>query len=128
MLSEFDTNSIEALPALELSLMDLRGLKTGPPDDSNVKPRILLLCGSMKVRSFSKLLTTEAARLLQHIGAKTMIFDLSGLSLPDGVPVDHPQVLELRNLVMCQTVIVVSYRTGDTSLMLSECLRVLEGK
>ncbi|WP_452583869.1 NAD(P)H-dependent oxidoreductase, partial [Rhodococcus pyridinivorans] len=64
------------------------------------KPRILLLYGSTRERSFSRLLTEEAARLLQHFGAQTRIFDPSGLPLPDDVPVEHPKVQELRELVL----------------------------
>ncbi|WP_231977400.1 arsenical resistance protein ArsH [Pseudomonas sp. URMO17WK12:I11] len=69
-------------------------------DSSNVKPRILLLYGSTRERSFSRLLTQEAARLLQYMGAETVIFDPSGLPLPDDAPVEHPKVQELRNLVL----------------------------
>ena len=62
-------------------------------------PKILLLYGSLRERSFSRLLTFEAERLLQHFGAETRVFDPSGLPLPDGAPVDHPKVQQLRNLV-----------------------------
>lgn len=100
-MSEFDTDSTETFPALDLSLMDLPNTdKLGLADASNVKPRILLLYGSTRERSFSRLLTLEAARLLQHMGAETMIFDPSGLPLPDDAPVDHPKVKELRDLVL----------------------------
>ena len=62
--------------------------------------QILLLYGSNRERSFSRLLTQEAARLLQLMGAETVIFDPSGLPLPDDAPVDHPKVQELRDLVL----------------------------
>lgn len=61
-------------------------------------PRILLLYGSIRERSYSRLLTEEAARLLQHFGAETRIFDPRGLPQPDGAPIDHPKVQELRAL------------------------------
>jgi arsenic resistance protein ArsH len=61
-------------------------------------PRILLLYGSLRERSFSRLLTFEAQRLLQSLGAETRIFNPAGLPLPDGHPDDHPKVQELRNL------------------------------
>lgn len=61
-------------------------------------PRILLLYGSLRQRSFSKLLTLEAQRLLDAMGAETRIFNPEGLPLPDGHPEDHPKVQELRNL------------------------------
>lgn len=65
---------------------------------STRRPRILLLYGSLRERSYSRFLTQEAARLLEHFGAETRIFDPSGLPLPDGAPTDHPKVRELREL------------------------------
>ena len=62
------------------------------------KPRILLLYGSLRERSFSRLATEEAARLLQFFGAETRIFNPSGLPLPDDCDPDHPKVVELREL------------------------------
>jgi arsenic resistance protein ArsH len=61
-------------------------------------PRVLLLYGSLRQRSYSHFLTLEAARLLESFGAETRIFDPSGLPLPDGAPEDHPKVEELRGL------------------------------
>jgi arsenic resistance protein ArsH len=64
-------------------------------------PRILLLYGSLRERSFSRLAVEEAARLLQLFGAETRIFDPSDLPLPDQVKGDdHPAVHELRALSM----------------------------
>lgn len=100
-MSEFDIDPAEAVPALDLSLMDLPTAdKLNLADASNVKPRILLLYGSTRERSFSRLLTQEAARLLRYMGAETVIFDPSGLPLPDDAPVEHPKVQELRDLVL----------------------------
>jgi arsenic resistance protein ArsH len=62
------------------------------------RPRILLLYGSVRERSFSRFLTVEAARLLETFGAETRIFNPSGLPLPDDAPAEHPKVLELRDL------------------------------
>ena len=64
------------------------------------KPRILLLYGSNRARSYSRLLTEEAARLLEQFGADTRIFNPSGLPLPDDAPEGHPKVQELRELVL----------------------------
>jgi arsenic resistance protein ArsH len=61
-------------------------------------PRILLLYGSLRVRSYSRLLTEEAARLLEAFGAETRVFNPRDLPLPDSVPADHPKVQELRSL------------------------------
>jgi len=64
-------------------------------------PRILLLYGSLRERSYSRLATEEAARLLRFFGAETRIFDPSDLPLPDQIPGDdHPAVNELRELSM----------------------------
>ena len=61
-------------------------------------PRILLLYGSLRKRSYSKLLALEAARLLGAMGAETRLFDPAGLPLPDAEPETHPKVQELREL------------------------------
>ncbi len=63
-------------------------------------PRILLLYGSLRQRSFSRLLAEEAARLLRRMGAETKFFNPSGLPLPDDAADTHPKVAELREL--CQ--------------------------
>jgi len=86
----------EQLPNLDLALFDTPPAATR---SSEHKPRILLLYGSTRERSFSRLLVEEAARLLEHFGAQTRIFNPSGLPLPDDVPVEHPKVQELRDLV-----------------------------
>ena len=72
------------------------GLGTDQPP-----PHILLLYGSLRERSFSRLCVEEAARLLQLFGAETRIFDPHDLPLPDQVAGDdHPAVHELRELSM----------------------------
>lgn len=64
------------------------------------RPRILLLYGSVRERSFSRLATREAARILERLGAETRIFNPSGLPLPDDADISHPKVAELRDAVM----------------------------
>ena len=61
-------------------------------------PRILLLHGSLRARSYSRLLNEEAARLLERLGAETRAFDPAGLPLPDGAEPSHPKVAELHEL------------------------------
>ncbi|WP_201404501.1 arsenical resistance protein ArsH [Kaistia sp. 32K] len=68
------------------------------PEASPHAPRILLLYGSVRERSYSRFATLEAARILEALGAETRIFDPSGLPLPDGAPSSHPKVQELREL------------------------------
>ncbi len=62
-------------------------------------PRILMLYGSVRERSYSRLATEEAGRLLTAMGAEVRIFNPSGLPLPDDAPESHPKVMELRELV-----------------------------
>ncbi|ARS26954.1 arsenical resistance protein ArsH [Sphingomonas sp. KC8] len=87
-----DANS---LPNLEENFAHRRpALGLGALDPA---PRILLLYGSLRERSFSRLAVEEAARILQYFGAETRIFDPSTLPLPDQVEGDdHPAVHELR--------------------------------
>lgn len=61
-------------------------------------PRILLLYGSLRERSYSRLLIEEAARILRALGAEIRIFDPRGLPMPDATAADHPKVVELRKL------------------------------
>lgn len=91
---------------LDLSLPNIRASEFNRPDidalnvaqRSAHKPRILLLYGSVRARSYSRFLTQEAARLLEHLGAETRIFNPSGLPLPDDAAETHPKVKELRDL------------------------------
>ncbi|MDI3395142.1 arsenical resistance protein ArsH [Pseudomonas sp. V98_8] len=86
----------DPLPNLDHTLFDGTQIPNRP---SYHKPRILLLYGSTRERSFSRLLVEEAARLLEHFGAETRIFNPSGLPLPDDAPAAHPKVQELRELM-----------------------------
>jgi arsenic resistance protein ArsH len=74
--------------------LNVQGLKLA----ATHAPRFLLLYGSLRERSFSRLLTEEAARLLVALGGEVKIFNPSGLPLPDDVPASHPKVAELRAL------------------------------
>lgn len=85
------------LPALDPSFAIQRPGDGLSAESSPV--RILLLYGSLRPRSFSRLAVEEAARILQFFGAETRIFDPSDLPLPDQVKNDdHPAVKELRAL------------------------------
>lgn len=59
-------------------------------------PRILLLYGSLRERSYSRFATLEAERLLRHFGCETRVFHAHGLPLPDDAGASHPKVQELR--------------------------------
>lgn len=69
-----------------------------PPVRASHPPRILLLYGSLRARSYSRFATEEAARILDSLGCETRIFDPRGLPLPDATDPGHPKVEELRTL------------------------------
>ena len=91
-----ELTDLSSLPALKPEFA-MRRPAEGLPDPLGHPPRILLLYGSLRERSFSRLAVEEAARLLTLFGAETRIFDPSDLPLPDQVKGDdHPVVRELR--------------------------------
>ena len=67
-------------------------------NDPRHPPKILVLYGSLRERSFSKLAAQEASRLLRWYGCEVRTFDPAGLPLPDSTDTDHPKVQELREL------------------------------
>jgi len=87
-----------ALEAAHFAEIDEARLLT-PPHLTH-RPRILLLYGSLRERSYSRLATEEAARILERLGAETRIFDPTDLPLPDAAPKDHFKVAELRDLAI----------------------------
>lgn len=62
--------------------------------------RILVLYGSLRKVSYSKLLALEFTRLLSHLGADVRVFDPAGLPLKDETSTDHAKVQELRDLAI----------------------------
>ncbi|MCJ7800706.1 MAG: arsenical resistance protein ArsH [Polaromonas sp.] len=86
-------------PNLDAALFAVPSLATlQAPAPSTHAPRILLLYGSLRERSYSRLVSEEAARVLHALGAETRTFDPHGLPQPDGAPDSHPKVQELRQL------------------------------
>ena len=90
--------TLPQLATAHFRAQDAAALRHATP--STHAPRILLLYGSLRPRAFSRLLTEEAARLLEAMGAETRVFNPSGLPLPDDAPDTHPKVQELRELVI----------------------------
>lgn len=87
------------LPNIDRNLIDLDIARHFPGRLTHA-PRILLLYGSLRERSFSRFATEEAARLLRAFGAETRMFNPSGLPLVDDASEDHHKVQELRELAM----------------------------
>ncbi|MFC0633653.1 arsenical resistance protein ArsH [Brevundimonas balnearis] len=83
-------------PALVPEFIDYPTLDRLEPISFDHPPRFLLLYGSLRERSFSRLLVEEADRLLRSFGAETRIFDPRGLPQPDDADPSHPKVQELR--------------------------------
>jgi arsenical resistance protein ArsH len=69
-----------------------------PRQTSSHPPRILFLYGSLRARSYSRLLAEEGGRIISALGAEARFYDPRELPLADSVPADHPKVAELRAL------------------------------
>lgn len=85
---------------MQNELIDIPSMDKLTGNHSAHAPRILLLYGSLREISFSRLLTLEAERILQTLGADTRVYHANGLPLPDDADADHPKVQELRELML----------------------------
>lgn len=83
------------LPNLDMKSFKLPDINALRPDFPTHKPRILLLYGSVRERSYSRFLTLEAQLLLDAMGAETRVFHANGLPLPDDGSPEHSKVQEL---------------------------------
>ena len=92
------TDILPAVDETHLTPIDWRDYASAR-DDGHA-PRILILYGSLRARSFSRLAAEEAARLLTWYGCEVKIYDPRDLPLPDACDPDHPKVVELRELAM----------------------------
>jgi arsenic resistance protein ArsH len=97
-MSPFDATTIIDLPQLDAASFAIPSAAQLQQPQPSHAPRFLLLYGSLRTRSFSRLLTEEAARILTLMGGEVKIFNPSGLPLPDDAPESHPKVAELRQL------------------------------
>ena len=95
-----DTNeNLADLPNIKAAQFDIPTIeKLAPVGELTHPPRILMLYGSLRERSFSRFLTFEAARILEQFGAEVKIFDPTELPMAGSVPETHPKVVELRAL------------------------------
>lgn len=95
-MQEYD----EILPNVDTGLLERPTTQKLTTLTSTHKPRILLLYGSLRERSFSRLVIEESARLLEAFGAETRIFNPLGLPQPDTDDGSHPKVKELHELMV----------------------------
>lgn len=94
-------NAVNSMPNIDFSsiqAIDFNDENNSPATATPIK--ILLLHGSLRERSFSRLANYEAERVLRYLGAQTQHFDPRGLPLPDDCKADHPKVKELREKVI----------------------------
>ncbi|AXQ21892.1 arsenical resistance protein ArsH [Acinetobacter wuhouensis] len=87
------------LPNIDLALLEHPRFESVQAQKLPHAPRILLLYGSNRERSFSRLAVMEAGRILEHFGAEVRIFHPKGLPLPEDVASTHPKVQELHELL-----------------------------
>lgn len=88
-----------SLPHIDLNLLETPALEQVQAKVLDHPPRILLLYGSNRERSYSRLAVLEAGRILEHFGAEVKIFHPKGLPLPEDAESTHPKVQELHELL-----------------------------
>ena len=94
------TDSKHTLPNVDQDNFKAPAHEAFEQSDFDHPPRILMLYGSLRERSYSRLATEEGARLLTAMGAEVKIFDPKDLPQPDSGDENHPKVQELRQLMM----------------------------
>lgn len=99
-MPEKNSKSLPDLPLVMSEHFQVPDLARLQCHQSEHPPRILLLYGSLRPRSFSRLLVEESVSLLLAMGAEVNVFHPSGLPLPDDAPDSHPKVQELRELAV----------------------------
>ena len=91
---------MEDLPNLVESVFDIPTIEKLTVDQpSTHPPKILLLYGSLRERSMSRMVINECVHILQRLGCETRVFNPSGLPLVGDAETSHPKVQELRNLM-----------------------------
>ncbi|KAK6435374.1 hypothetical protein LTR95_008438 [Oleoguttula sp. CCFEE 5521] len=81
-----------------LELAKVTEMSHGSILQSGTRLRVLVLYGSLRTRSYSKLLAFEVSRILWRLGCDVRVYDPSGLPMKDDANHDHPKVQELRDL------------------------------
>lgn len=83
-------NNLDLSTALNMAEHDLQSTKE--------RLRVLVLYGSLRSRSYSRLVAFEASRILFRLGCDVRVFDPEGLPVKNDRETDHPKVQELREL------------------------------
>jgi len=101
-----DTSNLVTSTDFETSLPNIKPELFHVPVSADFKqtpsahaPRILLLYGSLRTRSYSRLVVEESARILIAMGCEVRIYNPTGLPLADSEDESHPKVQELREAV-----------------------------
>jgi arsenic resistance protein ArsH len=87
------------LSNVALNLLDKPTLEQVQAQQLEHPPRILLMYGSNRERSYSRFAVLTAGRILEYLGAEIKIFHPKGLPLPEDAETDHPKVQELHELL-----------------------------
>lgn len=83
-------NNLDLTTAMNMAELDLQSTKE--------RLRVLVLYGSLRSRSYSRLVALEASRILFRLGCDVRVFDPEGLPVKNDRETDHPKVQELRGL------------------------------
>lgn len=83
-------SALELTKVLNLADCDLQA--------TNKRLKVLVLYGSLRRRSYSKLVAYEASRILFRLGCDVRVFDPEGLPMKNDVDHGHSKVQELRAL------------------------------
>lgn len=87
------------LSNVALNLLDKPTFEQVQAQQLEHPPRILLLYGSNRERSYSRFAVLTAGRILEYLGAEVKIFHPKVLPLPEDAETDHPKVQELHELL-----------------------------
>ncbi|RHZ44729.1 uncharacterized protein CDV56_103084 [Aspergillus thermomutatus] len=83
-------NTLELATVMDMAAQELR--------KTNNRLKVLVLYGSLRRRSYSRLVALEASRILFRLGCDVRVFNPDGLPVKNDTDHGHPKVQELREL------------------------------
>ncbi|KAF9883320.1 hypothetical protein FE257_003738 [Aspergillus nanangensis] len=83
-------STLELTTAMDMAAQELQ--------KSNNRLKVLVLYGSLRRRSYSRLVALEASRILFRLGCDVRVFNPEGLPVKNDTDHGHPKVQELREL------------------------------